>query len=41
MIRVFRYGLLAPTEGAEVVRAQMRAAHRYRNTAVAVASEDA
>jgi transposase len=32
MVRVYRYGLLAPTENAELVREQMRLAHRYRNT---------
>lgn len=34
--RVYRYGCLAPIEGADVVRAQMRAAHDYRNTLVAI-----
>lgn len=29
---VFRYGLRAPTEGADLVREQIRRAHSYRNT---------
>lgn len=32
MIRVYRYGLTPPTHNAELVRAQMRAGHDYRNT---------
>lgn len=32
MIRVYRYGLTPPTHNAELVRAQMRAGHEYRNT---------
>lgn len=32
MIKVYRYGMLAPTENADVVREQMRLAHRLRNT---------
>jgi len=32
MMRVYRYGLRAPTEGAALVREQMRLAHRYRCT---------
>lgn len=31
MIRVYKYGLLAPIERADLVDAQMRAGHRYRN----------
>lgn len=31
-IKVYRYGLLAPTENAHLVREQMWLAHRYRNT---------
>jgi transposase len=31
-VRVYRYGLLAPIEGADLVRDQMRLAHKYRNT---------
>lgn len=34
--RVYRYGLLAPTEGAALVREQMRAAHRYQNDLIAI-----
>lgn len=30
--RAYKHGLLAPTEGAERVRQQMRAAHNYSNT---------
>ncbi len=33
---VYKYGLLAPTVGAELVRAQMSAAHKYRNTLVEI-----
>src|SRR3990167_3982779 len=33
---VYRYGLLAPTLEADEVAAQMRAAHRYRNTLVEI-----
>lgn len=32
VIRVYRYGLLPPTQNATVVREQMQLAHRYRNT---------
>jgi hypothetical protein len=32
MIRVYRFGLLPPTENADAVREQMWLAHRYRNT---------
>jgi hypothetical protein len=32
MIRVYRFGLLQPTENADVVREQMWLAHKYRNT---------
>jgi hypothetical protein len=35
-VLVYRYGLLAPTENADVVREQMRAAHDYRNTLVEI-----
>lgn len=34
--RVYQYGLLPPTEGASVVHAQMRLAHRYYNDLVAI-----
>jgi len=34
-VRVYRYGLLAPTEGAAVVEDQMWRAHRYKNALVA------
>jgi hypothetical protein len=34
--RVYRYGLLAPRENAELVRAQMRAAHVYGNRLVEI-----
>ncbi len=30
-MRVYRYGLLAPTEGASIVAEQLRLAHAYRN----------
>jgi hypothetical protein len=36
MIRVYRYGLLAPTENGEIVRDEMLMAHRYRNTLVEI-----
>lgn len=32
MTRVYRYGLLAPTENADRVRAEMLGGHRHRNT---------
>ena len=35
-IRVYRYGLLPPHENAELVREQMRLAHKYRNTLVEI-----
>jgi len=35
-VRVYRYGLRRPHEQGERVRAQMRAAHRYRNTLVEI-----
>ena len=35
-VRVYEYGLRPPTEGAERVRAQLAAAHRYRNTLVEI-----
>jgi hypothetical protein len=35
-IRVYKYGLLPPTENAALVRDQMRLAHRYRNTLVEI-----
>jgi hypothetical protein len=31
-IRVYQYGLKAPTQNADLVREQMILAHRYRNT---------
>lgn len=34
--RVYKYGLLAPTDGAALVHEQMLAAHRYRNTLVEI-----
>lgn len=34
--KVYKYGLLAPTENADLVRQQMRLAHRYRNTLVEI-----
>jgi hypothetical protein len=34
--RVYRYGCLPPTEGIDLVRAQLRAAHNYRNDLVAI-----
>lgn len=34
--RVYQFGLLPPVEGAELVRAQIRAAHEYRNDHVAI-----
>lgn len=36
MNRVYRYGCLAPTENAQLVHDQMRAAHRYRNQLVEI-----
>jgi hypothetical protein len=36
MIRVYKYGCLAPTAGADMVRAQLRAAHEYRNDLIAI-----
>lgn len=35
-MRVYRYGLLPPHEGGELVRKQMWLAHRYRNTLVEI-----
>lgn len=35
-VRVFKYGLLPPTEGAEAVREQLRLAHRYLNQLVEI-----
>ena len=35
-LRVYRYGCLPPIEGVDVVRAQLRAAHDYRNDLVAI-----
>jgi len=35
-LKVYRYALHAPHEGAEIVRNQMLAAHRYRNTLVEI-----
>ena len=34
--RVYQFGLLPPTDGVAVVRAQLRAAHEYRNDLVAI-----
>lgn len=34
--RVYRYGLLRPTENLDLVRQQMRDAHRYRNALVEI-----
>lgn len=39
MIRVYRYGLLAPIQNAELVREQMHLAHKYRNTLVQIERE--
>jgi hypothetical protein len=36
MRKVYQFGLLAPTEGADAVRLQLRAAHEYRNDLVAI-----
>lgn len=36
MIRVYRYGLLAPTMNGKLVKEQMRAAHRYRNALIEI-----
>lgn len=35
-MKVYRYGLLAPIEGAEIVASQMRAAHAYRNRLIEI-----
>lgn len=35
-MKVYRYGLLRPTENADLVRQQMRAAHVYRNALVEI-----
>lgn len=35
-MRVYKYGLLAPSANAAVVREQLSAAHRYRNTLVEI-----
>lgn len=35
-ILVYKYGLLAPSQGEDVVREQMRLAHRYRNVRVEI-----
>lgn len=35
-VRVYTYGLLGPTENGDLVREQMRLAHRYRNDLIAV-----
>lgn len=35
-VRVYQFGLLPPTENEALVRAQLRAAHEYRNTLVAI-----
>lgn len=34
--RVYRYGLLAPTENGDLVRQQMRLGHRYQNDLIAI-----
>ena len=34
--RVYQFGCLAPTEGLDVVRAQLRSAHDFRNDLVAI-----
>ncbi len=36
MVKVYRYGLLPPTEGAERIADQMRLAHRYQNQLVEI-----
>jgi hypothetical protein len=36
---VYRFGALAPTAGAEVLREQIRLAHRYRRALIATAAE--
>lgn len=36
MLKVYKYGLLAPSSNGELVRSQMRAAHGYRNTLVEI-----
>lgn len=36
VVRVYRYGVLAPTKNADVVRAQMRAGHRYKNCLIEI-----
>lgn len=36
MIRVYKYGLLAPTQNGDLVHQQMRGAHRYQNTLVEI-----
>lgn len=36
MRRVYQFGLRAPTDGADLVRDQLRAAHAYRNDLVAI-----
>lgn len=36
MIRVYQFGLRPPTENVELIRAQLRAAHDYRNDHVAI-----
>jgi hypothetical protein len=38
-IRVYKFGLLAPTENAALVEQQMLAAHRYRNALVQIERE--
>jgi hypothetical protein len=36
MRKVYQFGLLPPTEGEHLVRAELRAAHEYRNSLVAI-----
>lgn len=36
VVRVYRYGVLAPTHNADVVRAQMRAGHQYKNRLIEI-----
>src|ERR1019366_1642951 len=36
MIRVYRYGVASPHDGADLVYAQMRGAHAYRNTLIEI-----
>jgi hypothetical protein len=36
MVRVYKYGLLPPSQGGETVAEQMRAAHRYQNQLIEI-----